>query len=172
MATTLQFAKLDVSCKTRFDNVLDQDNARLERNHSFTDSMTDGNAIDLAQVMFYDERSVAASGTDSINLESTLTDAFGNTLDFTKIKGVIIENRSVTVGDILEVTSPAVNGFVGMLKTAGDAIEVHPGGLFLWWDPSAAGAAVGTGADNLLNIVEAGGANTVTYRITLLGTDS
>jgi hypothetical protein len=113
---------------------------------------------------------VTASGTDSWDLAGVITDAFGNTLTIAKLKLVYVENRSTTVGDIINVVRPATDG-AAIFGADGDLSAVGPGGVFLWYNPSAAGVTV-TGADtDNIDIVEVGGSNTVTYRICFIGTD-
>lgn len=170
-ATVMTKVNLTVTMTGLFENSLDQVNAQYPFKVAFDDSMTDGNAADKAEVVFYNEDTVAASGTDTLDFAGGFTDAFGTTLTCTKLKALWIENRNTTAGDIIRLQRPAANGLV-LFDAASDAINIGPGGAFLWWLPSAAGIAVTAGTGDILEIVEEGGANVNTYRIAFVCTDT
>lgn len=171
MATTLTKANIEVAVTGLYENALDQVNAQLPFKHLISQAWTDGNAKDKAEVMFYDERTVAASATSTLDLAAGLTDAFGNTLTFTKLKFIMIENRSTTVGDILRFQRAAANGVV-LFSALSDAITIPPGGFVAWSGPSLAAVTVTAATGDILEVVETGGANTVTFRVTIIGTDT
>lgn len=170
MGTILTNATLELTLSWLFENELDLANAKDNASLSVSDELTDGNAIDAAEIVWHDERTVSASGTDSLDLAGGLTDAFGNTLTFTKIKGVAVKNKSTTAGDILTLGGNA-NG-VPLFSDTSDKLKINPDGLFLWWDPSAAGITVTATTGDILDIIETGGSNSVTYQIVIVGTDT
>lgn len=172
MASVLDYVKIKAYVDWKFSNTLDGNDAEYIGFQKMDDSLADGNAIDKAEHVWYDERTVNASATDSLDLAGSLTNAFGATITFTKLKLIMVENRSTTAGDILHITRPAANG-VPWAGAAADYVNLGPGGTFLLYCPSVAGIATVTAATgDLIDIVEAGGANNVTYRITLVGTDT
>lgn len=170
-ATVLTRVSIDLALKALFENSLDQQNAQINYAVAFSDSLADGNAVDLAQTVFYDQRTVTASANDSLDLAGGLTDAFGTSLTFTKIKLIYVQNTNTTVGDNIKIVRPASNGLV-VFGAAGDFITLPPGGVFLWYTPAAAGVTVTAATGDLLDITETGGANSNVYRIMIIGTDS
>lgn len=170
MATTLTSMNLTLSIGWLFENVLDVNNAKQTLTQVLDDSFADGNAVDLAQIAWADERTVTASGTDSIDIAGGITDAFGNTLTFTKLKLLALWNKSTTVGDILTIGGNANS--VPFCSAANDKIIVGPNGIALLWNPSAAAYAVTGATGDIIDVIETGGANSVTYRIFLVGTDT
>lgn len=169
MATTLTQLRLDLILRTVYRNDLDLSLPQQDHTQSDQIRWTDGDAADKAEIVYMDSDSVAASGTDAYDLAGGLADAFGNTLTFTKLKAIYVRNKSTTAGDVLRVTRPT-NG-VPFLTTAGDAAELGPGGILCLVNPSAAGWTVTAATGDLIHIIEAGGANTVSYDIILVGTD-
>ena len=57
---------------------------------------------------------IAASGSADVDLAGTLTDPGGDTITFTKVKGLLIKNTSA-IGDGIEITGT----FDSWLKAAG-----------------------------------------------------
>ncbi len=115
---------------------------------------------------------IAASATTTFDLAGSLTDLFGHTLTFTVVKCIVLKNRSTTAGDTLKIGPAASDSWVGFWADASDrslckaGISGQPGFLVLY-DP--VGIAVTAGSADDLVIIEAGGANTVTYDLLILG---
>ena len=132
-------------------------------------NFVDGAGAGAANRIWTDSRSIAASGTDSIDLAGSLTDPFGAALTFARIKGVIIAASPGNTNNVL-VTRPASNA-VPLLSAAAN-IPVKPGGLFVWLDPSAAGVVVTAGTGDLLDLVNSGAGSSVAYDIAIIGAAS
>ena len=137
---------------------------------TFTDTLSTGTAVDQANMIWHDQRTVSAGANDDIDLAGSLTDGFGATITFTKIKGIFVQNTSTTVGDILTIGEDGANGFVTWLNAAADKVKINPGGMFALYDPSAAAYAVTASTGDILRITETGSSNAVTYNIILIGT--
>lgn len=169
-ATTLTRAVVGVTIAPIYQNDITPSVAIYEPGIVYTSSLTDGDAVNKAEVAYCTNDSVTASGTDSIDVAGGITDAFGNVLTIAKLKTVYVQNLSTTTTDIINVVRPATDG-AAIFGADGDLSAVGPGGVFLWHNPSAAGVTV-TGADtDNIDIVEVGGINTVAYRICVIGTD-
>jgi hypothetical protein len=123
-----------------------------------------GTGANQANMLWHDQRSVTTSGED-IDLAGSLTSAFGTTITFAVVKGVIVVAATANGGNVV-VARASSNG-VGVFNAASDAVTLKPGGVFLWTDPSAAGTTVTAGTGDLLNIDSTSG--TVTYDIWLVG---
>lgn len=169
-ATSLRRAVIDISIKPRFTNDISPTVGVYEPEIVFSHTLTDGDAVNLAEITYCVSDSVTASGTDTIDLISATTDAFGNALAYAKLKLVYVRNKSTTAGDIINVVRPATDG-AAFLGADGDLSAVGPGGVFLWFNPSAAGVAVAAGDTDNIDIVEVGGVNTVSYDFCAIGTD-
>lgn len=128
----------------------------LTINKAFSDVLADGTAIDEADLLYADTRTI--SGTTSEDAEtldlSALPDRFGVDQDFARVKMILIHNKSVVAANSLIVGGAAANAFESIFDDAGSTVVVGPGGVWCLYTPSAAGYVVGT--DVNLKIVNAG----------------
>ncbi len=171
MATTLSALKVECKVHLKYSLGLSPTDLVDDRIVSYLKRFTDGNAINKAETVAIISDSVTASGTDSHDLSGgSITDAGGNAITFTKLKGLMLINNSTTAGDILELGGNA--NAVPLFNGADNAIKVGPGGFVAWSDPSAAGVAVTNSSADTLDVSEVGTSNTVSYTLVLWGTDS
>lgn len=126
-----------------------------------------GAGANQADRIWHDRRTVAASGTDSLDLAGSLEDALGGAFTPARVKGLLVVAAEANANNVV-VTRPASNG-VPIFSAAGDAVPVRPGGLLLWVAPDATGVAVTGGTGDLIDIVNSAGGSSVTYDIVLLG---
>lgn len=94
----------------------------------------------------YKRYTVAASSALSLDLASALEDGFGNALTVTKVKVVIVKNRSTSGSAAASVERPSSNG-VPLLSAAG-TIALDP--LFMYINK--AGVTVTASTGDLLSI--------------------
>ena len=130
-------------------------------------SLANGTGANQADLLWSDTRTVTASSTDSLDLAGSLTNAFGATVTFARIKAVMVKAASGNTNNV-NVTRPASNG-VPLFLAASDGIPVKPGGAFIWVAPDATGVAVTGGTGDLLDIVNSGAGTSVTYDIVIVG---
>lgn len=170
MAKTLR-TKMDLGFEWTYTNT-DADSGR-----SVTDSnaisviktLSSGVAIDNADLQWNDRRTVNDAANDDLDLAGGLTDAFGATLTFAKIKGIVVYNRNTTAGHMLHIGGGS-NTFNTFLGADGDIIKVGPDGLFVIWNPSLAGYAVTASTGDILRLSGSGG--DITYDIAIIGTSA
>lgn len=130
-------------------------------------SLADGTGANQADKIFQDQRTLAASGTENLDLAGVLVDAFGATITFARIKAVIVTAESANTNDV-NVIREGTNG-VPLFLAAGDGIPVRPGGLFAWVAPDATGVAVTAGTGDLLTFTNSAGGTSVTYNVIIIG---
>lgn len=129
--------------------------------------LTSGTGLGAADMQWSDTRTLAASGTEDLDLAGSLTGPLGTTLTFARIKLVYITAAAANTNDV-QVSRPASNG-VPLFLAAGDGLPVKPGGGFLWWAPNAAGVAVTAATGDLLTITNSSSGTGVTYSIVVIG---
>lgn len=118
---------------------------------------------------FRDNRTLAGGANEELDLAGGLTDAFGATLTFTKIKVLAIRNNADSA---LSVGGAAANGFSAWAGDPTDIVKLAAAGAdgspfaLLICDP--AGVAVTAGTGDLLKIALAAGTGG-TYDIIILG---
>jgi hypothetical protein len=119
--------------------------------------------------VFTDTRTLSASATEDLDLAGSLTDAFGATITFARIKAIFVQAASANTNNV-QVTRPASNG-VPWLMAAGDGIALRPGAGQAWWSGAAdaTGVAVTGGTGDLITFTNSAGTTTVSYTVVVLG---
>lgn len=143
-----------------------------QKEYQYTLEFANGSGDSQAQDMWRSQRTVLANDYDSIDFAGSLTDVFGNTLTFTKIKQILIVSTSTTDGDDIEVggqhTATGGNLMSELFSGQTDSsIRVKAGGIFLIACPYTGYTVTGGSADVLL--VKNVGTNSVTYEIIVKG---
>lgn len=136
-------------------------------NYAKTITLLNGTGANQADRMFTDQRTIAASGTDTLDLAGTLLDIYGDVLTFAKLKLIMVYAATANINNTV-VTRPASNG-VPIFSAAGDACPVKPGGMFLWVAPDAGGITVTAATGDLIDIVNSAGGTSVLYDVVLIG---
>jgi len=140
------------------------DAVKISETTSFTFGSTSGK-IDLS---CHVQDTLAASGSTTHDLRS-MTDAFGNTITFSKIKAIFIRHRG-TAGDSsgLNVGAAASDVFAAFLGSDTDILKVASGGVFFLRDEATGYTVDATNKD--LKIEHDGvGTESVTYDLWLAG---
>lgn len=135
--------------------------------YAYRDTLTSGTAADMADMLWHDTRTLTASATEDLDFAGSLTNAFGDTQTFARIKGIVVAAASGNTNNV-NVTRPASNG-VPLFLAAGDGIAVRPGGIFSAFAPDATAYAVTAGTGDLLTFTNSAGSTSVTYSIIVFG---
>lgn len=131
-------------------------------------AFTDGAGLNQALYLFSDQRTLAASTGEDLDLAGSLVDIYGATLTFASIK-LMAFYVPATAGAGISVTAKATNGFATWVGAAGDAIKVLPGGLAVFAAPGATGYVVTGATGDLLTVTNLDGSAGVTYDVILMG---
>lgn len=132
-------------------------------------SLTNGTAAGMADLMFADTRTLAASGTEDLDLAGALADAFGTAQVFARVKALVIKADAGNTNNVL-VSRPASNGLT-IFSAAGDQVVVRPGETFalIAGAADAVGHVVTAATGDLLTITNSGGTTGVTYSVMVVG---
>ena len=131
------------------------------------DSLATGTAVEQANALWYDTRTLAATA-ENLDLAGGVTDAFGDALTFTKIKKLLIRNNNTTSGQVLIVGPATASGITtiwGTVTTSGETIGAN--GVMMKANPTA-GFAITSATADLLRLDA--GTCTVVYDIVVIGT--
>lgn len=128
--------------------------------------LASGAGANAADLVWTDQRTISPSATDTLDLAGTLTGMLGGTVTFARIKGLFVAAAAANVTNIT-ITRPATNG-VPLMTAVSSGIAVKPGGIFAWYDPSAAGVAVTAATADLIDFVNSG-ATAATYDVVIIG---
>lgn len=118
--------------------------------------------------VFHDQRTLAASATEDLDLAASLTDPLGATLTFAKVRLLLVYAAPGNT-NLVNVGGASSNGFITPFGDATDVVKVRPGGLLLMTAPDLTGLAVTASTADLLKIANSGSGTGVTYDIVILG---
>ena len=160
---------VDIVQTSPLDDRTPAETLALERKTTWAD----GTGADAAEAFFHDERVLASSTNEDIDLNNAanaITDAFGTPMQLTAVKLLIVHNKSGN-GASITVGPPAANGWVTAMA-ASDVMTIPDGGTFSIEAPDAAGYVVTATSADLLTITNLDGVVSATYSITLVGKTS
>ena len=146
-------------------SVLDHGVAKLPASLGVPLTLADGTAANQADLLFSDQRS---SASEELDLAGSLTDAFGATITFARIKAILIKNAATSTKD-LYLGGAASNAFSGMFTASTHKAICRPGGALFFWAPDATAWAVTAGTGDLLKIASSDGTTSITYDIIIVG---
>ena len=161
-------AKLSVGLTGEITNALDLEAAASALTKNLVVNLTDGLGANQATNIFSDQRTLAASANESLDLNGALTNAFGQTINFTKVKMLAIFAAAGNTNDVV-VGGAASNGFISPFGAATHTVNVKPGGCLILAAPDANGYAAVAATADLLRIANSGAGTTVTYDIVVIG---
>lgn len=131
-------------------------------------ALPNGTGSGQADLIWDDRRTIAASGTDDLDLAGTLTDIYGATVTFARIKAIVVAAAAGNANNVV-IGAAATNQFVGPFGSATHTCHVRPGGVAAFVATDATGWPVTAGTGDLLRIANSGAGTSVTYDIVLLG---
>lgn len=144
---------------------------RFQPTLELVQKFTDGTGANQADLLYADERTVSDGANDDIDLAGVLSDAFGSTLTFAELVGMVLINKPLSGSNTTDLTvGGGSNPFVGFLGGTTPTIgPLKPGAALMLFAGDAAGIGTVTAstADILRIANSAGAANT--YQIALLG---
>ncbi len=125
--------------------------------------LTNGTGTGQADLFWGDERTLAASATEDLDLAGVLTDVFGAVITGVKLVAMVIEANAANVNDVVigAATNP-IPLFGGTTPT----LAIKPGGALALIAPQAAGQLTITASTaDKLKVLNGGAGTAVTYKI-------
>lgn len=172
MVQTLDSIGISLSLSATANNQFDLNRATAPLAYARAFGWTTGAAINQADRAFADTRTIAASGTDDLDLTGTaLQDILSANLALVRVKLIWIYAYSANTNNVV-VGNAAATQFVGPFGAAAHTVALPPNGTFLITAPTAAGWAVGAGASDLLRVANSGAGTSVTYDVVILGSST
>lgn len=130
--------------------------------------LDNGTGADQADRIFSDERTLAASANEDLDLAGVLTDALGATFTLARVRAILVIALATNTNNVV-IGGAASNAFVGPFGAATHTVSVRPGGQALFVNRDATGWPVTAGTADLLRIANSGAGSSVTYRIVIIG---
>jgi hypothetical protein len=135
---------------------------------SYNKSLLSGTGTGLADVVWGDTRTLAASATEDLDLAGVLTGALGGTVTFARVKFILVTADPGNTNNVV-VGNATTNGFVGPFGAGTHTVAVQPGGMYMAVAPGATGWPVTAGTADLLKVANSAAGSSVTYSILLVG---
>lgn len=124
-----------------------------------------GTAADgQANILFTDQRTLAASATEDLDLAGVLADQLGATLTAAEIVFIYVEALAANTNDV-NLTRPAANG-VPIFLAAGDGVAIKPGDFFALSNDDGYTVTAATG--DLLTFTNSAGGTPVSYKVLII----
>lgn len=133
-----------------------------------TISLATGTGVNQADLLYHAQRTLTASSNEDLDLAGSLTDAFGATLTFTRIKAILISAAAANTNNVV-VGGAASNAFINWVSDSTDKIIIRPGGTFALFASDATAYAVTASTADLLRVANSGAGSAVTYDIAIIG---
>lgn len=130
-------------------------------------SLAEGAGLNAANKIWSDNRTIAASGTDDIDVTGVLTDPFGATITIARIKGLFIFANAGNTNNV--VVGGGTNPITTILAGTTPTLIIRPGGVLALWGPDATGYAVTASTADNLRVANSGAGTSVNYDIVLIG---
>ena len=130
-------------------------------------NLATGTGAGQADKIWHDERTLTASSVEDLDLAGSLVDAFGTTLTFARVKGVVVYANPANTNNV--VLGNVTNGIVAWFGAATHTISVRPGGVFAILATDATTYTVTPGTADLLHVANSGAGTSVTYDVVVVG---
>ena len=161
-------SKLEVKLQATGQNVLDLTTARDPFNKTYTNDLADGTGANQADQSWHDTRTLAAGANETLDLHGgSLSDAFGASVVFARLKAFFIKNQDDD--NALIVGGAGSDEFDAPFGATGDKIKVRPGGSLLLLAPDATAFTVDATHKNLKLENDGAGTGSLQYDILLIG---
>jgi hypothetical protein len=136
--------------------------------YSYSRAFTNGTAINTIDLVYVTSGTLAASGTLNVDLAGSVTNFFGTTLTFARVKVMYLENTTDTSSSAIAFGNHAAP-LVNWISAATSTVAVRNGGcLFLCAPDATAYAVTATTADGL-KLTNSDGTNSATYKLCIAG---
>jgi hypothetical protein len=126
-----------------------------------------------ADTVYQTTGTIAASGTATVDLNGSVTDVFGATVNLLHVKAIILLAAAGNTNDV-QIGPGAANPFTGPFGGTTPYVAVSPGEMFMITKGSGAAAGWGVTAStaDILKLANSGGGSSVTYTLVVIGTST
>jgi len=162
-------ATLRVQALADLVSALDLGSASAPLRKTYQAELGDGTGTGQANRIWHDQRTLAASANEDLDLAGSLLDALGGAFSLARVKGLIVAAAAGNTNNVI-VGAAASNAWAALLG-ATHTLTVRPGAVVAAFAGAAdpTGWAVTAGTGDLLRIANSGAGTSVTYDIVVVG---
>jgi hypothetical protein len=168
MAKTLDSVTFGFTVNGTAKNTLDLTYAQAALAYAKSGSLVTGTGANQADRIFSDQRTIAASSNDDLDLNGTaLQDVLGENLALLRIKVLAVYAAAGNTNVL--VMGGGTNPVTTILGGTTPTLNIRPGGMVLLTAPDATGFAVTAATADILRFTNGGAGTTVTYDVVIIG---
>lgn len=167
MAQSLDGQQISVSLAGVINNLVGLATTTSTFSLANTQGWTSGNGAQQADRLYTATRTIAASGTDPLDLAGVLTDGIGTTITLARVKAFYIAASAGNTNNL--IVGNGTNPFINWVGAGTHTVTIRPGGMFLLAAPDATAYVVTAATGDILQIANSAGGSTVTYTIAVYG---
>lgn len=162
-------SSLSIAADLALATALDLSNAAIPTKVRAATQWANGTGAGKADRYFQDRRTLAASGTEDLDLAGVLLDAFGATITFARIKGLYITAAAANTNNVV-IGNASSNGWATLLSATG-TITLRPGAsIGMNTGPADATCySVTASTGDLLHVANSSSGTSVQYDIVIIG---
>lgn len=165
--STLDAQTLSVNFFATLNNALDLQSATSALSYAQSVGMSSGVGANQADKIFSDTRTIAASGTDDLDLAGVLIDPLGATITMARLKLLIVKAAAANTNNV--VMGVGTNPITTILGGTTPTLNIRPGGLLVLAAPDVTGYVVTAATADILRFANSGAGTSVTYDVILVG---
>lgn len=165
---TLDAQTLSVNFFATLNNLLDLQSASSALSYAASIGQSNGNGANQADRIFTDTRTIAASGTDDLDVNAGgLIDPLGNVFTVLRLKLIIVKAYAANTNNV--VMGVGTNPITTILGGTTPTLNIRPGGLCVLAAPDATAYGVTAATADVLRFANSGAGTSVTYDLILVG---
>jgi hypothetical protein len=132
-----------------------------------TYTFENGTSDNQCDLQYTDQITIAASGSQNLDLSGALTNSIGDTVVFAKVRAIQIYAAAANTNDV--IVGNVSNGITTPLGAATHSFAVRPDGTAIFVSPKGTSFPVVAGTGDLLKLANGGSGTSVTFDIAILG---
>jgi len=132
--------------------------------------LSNGTGASQADKLFSDQRTIAPSGNDDLDLAGVLVDPLGGTITMARIKGLIVVAAAANTNTV--VMGLGSNPITTILGGTTPTLTIRPGGFMALFAPDAVAYVVTAATADILRFANSGAGTVVNYDIIIFGSSA
>lgn len=129
--------------------------------------LSSGTGAGKADKIWTDQRTIAASGSEDLDLAGSLTDVFGGTITLATVKVLYVKAAAANTNSVV-IGGASATQWAALLGTTG-TVTLKPGAMLLVACTAANPYVVAAGSTDLLKVANSSSGTGVTYDIAVIG---
>lgn len=160
---------ITLSISANVANALAIGSSSANLSNAYSTSLTDGAGAGQANRVYWAQRTLTASATETLDLAGTLLDQFGTAITFARIKALVISAAAANTNNV--VVGGGATTHTGLLGATTYTAVVRPGATLCWFAgvADAVGYAVTAGTGDLIQVANSSSGTSVTYDVIIIG---